>query len=174
MAKEGGAFRFAVVADTHGRPHPKTGARLAELAPDAILHAGDVGDLSVLDDLSAHAPVFAVRGNVDGHELPDELVLDVTWQGRTLLRILLVHMAVDGPRLRGDVARVARAVGASLVVCGHSHVPLAAAGEIAVFNPGAIGPRRFRLPTVLGTIDVGPSGAQLSHVDVETGTRWLP
>ena len=39
-----GALRLAVVADTHSHPHPKLGAGLTAWAPDAILHAGDIGD----------------------------------------------------------------------------------------------------------------------------------
>ena len=52
-----GSVRLAVVADTHSQPHPAMGARLAELAPNAILHAGGIGDLAVLDELAKAAPV---------------------------------------------------------------------------------------------------------------------
>jgi hypothetical protein len=43
-----------------------------------------------------------------------------------------------------------------------------------VFNPGSIGPRRFALPIVFGTIDIAQSGVRLAHVDCETGERWMP
>jgi uncharacterized protein len=43
-----------------------------------------------------------------------------------------------------------------------------------VFNPGSIGPRRFSLPIVFGTIDVTSSGLNLAHIDVATGAKWLP
>jgi uncharacterized protein len=45
---------------------------------------------------------------------------------------------------------------------------------ITMFNPGSVGPRRFMLPIVFGTVDITPSGVRLAHVDVETGARWLP
>jgi putative phosphoesterase len=169
------ALRIVAVADTHGRPHPALGARIVELAPDHILHAGDVGDLDVLSDLRRHAPVTAVRGNIDGHALPDLVTLDLLNREGALLRILLTHIAVYGPKLRADVARTARAEGASLVVCGHSHVPFAAhEGGVTVFNPGSVGPRRFRLPIVLGAIDVDAKGVAVRHVDCETGLAWKP
>jgi uncharacterized protein len=47
-------------------------------------------------------------------------------------------------------------------------------GGIAVFNPGSLGPRRFRLPVVFGTIDVTPAAVRLAHIDCETGQRWQP
>jgi putative phosphoesterase len=174
--REDGSLRLAIVADTHSQPHPNTIRELATLRPDAILHAGDIGDLGVLDALATVAPVLAVRGNIDtrAHALPDVLVLDVVGGARSQ-RILLLHIGVHGPKLRGDVARLARSEGASLVVCGHSHVPfIGREGNLVVFNPGSAGPRRFHLPIVFGTMDVTAEGVRLGHVDCETGAPWLP
>jgi uncharacterized protein len=170
-----GSVRIAAVSDTHSHPHPATMTRLAEIAPDAIFHAGDIGDLAVLGELARIAPVYAVRGNIDtrARDVPDALVLDVA--SAAPVRILLTHIAVYGPKLRAPVVRMAKAEGAALVVCGHSHVPFIGRDHgIAMFNPGSIGPRRFTLPIVFGTIDITPSGVRLAHVDVETGARWLP
>ncbi len=177
VALEGGALRILAVADTHGRPHSDLSKRIAEIAPDHILHAGDVGDLAVLDALRAHAPLTVVRGNIDERapDLPDVVTLDVQDEGDSLLKILLLHIAVYGPKLRADAARLARAEDVSLVVCGHSHVPFAAHDRgVTVFNPGSVGPRRFALPIVLGVIDVGRAGASVRHVDCETGLPWSP
>jgi putative phosphoesterase len=166
-----GVLRLAVVADTHSRPHADAAKHLRALAPAAILHAGDIGDPAVLAELGKIAPVHAIRGNIDARGLPDTLVIAVGER----LRILLIHIAVAGPRLRGDAARQARAERANMVVCGHSHVPfIGEAKGVTVFNPGSIGPRRFDLPIVFGTIDVTPAGIRLAHVDCETGARWLP
>jgi hypothetical protein len=172
-----GSLRLAVVADTHSNPHPATLQRLQELRADAILHAGDIGDLAVLEALATVAPVHAVRGNIDvrASDLPDELVLDVARDGDLVLRILVVHIAVNGPRLRADAVRMAKAAGAQLVVCGHSHVPFIGKDrDLVVFNPGSAGPRRFQLPIVFGTIEIGPKGLGLAHIDCATGLRWTP
>lgn len=175
--REDGSLRLAAVADTHSQPHASTARQLAAIAPDAILHGGDIGELAVLEELAAIAPVHAVRGNIDtrANEVPDTLTIEITRGERTVLRILLVHIAVAGPRIRVEVARRAKAVGATLVVCGHSHVPFIGVDKgLTVFNPGSIGPRRFSLPIVFGTIDIAPAGVRLAHVDVETGRPWLP
>ena len=171
-----GSFRFAVVADTHSKPHPATAQRMAELRPGAILHAGDIGELAVLEQLAEVAPVFAVRGNIDRPSHVPELRLIELVDGATLkLRILLVHIAVYGPKLRAEVARVARSERASLVVCGHSHVPFIGQDRgLSVFNPGSIGPRRFQLPIVLGAVEVMAGSARLRHIDCETGQPWSP
>jgi putative phosphoesterase len=173
--RDDGTLTLGVVADTHSHPHAAARRHLEALAPDAILHAGDIGDRAVIDALAEIAPVFVVRGNIDGRaEFPDVMTLDVTGAGRGL-KIFMTHIAVAGPRLRVEVARAARAEHASLVVCGHSHVPFIARDrDLTVFNPGSVGPRRFQLPIVFGTIRISPAGVRLAHVDCETGARWLP
>lgn len=172
-----GAFRFGVVADTHSKPHPKTRERLLALAPNVILHAGDIGDLTVLDELAEVAPVHAVRGNIDvqAREVPEQLMIELMLGDVLKFRILLLHIAVYGPKLRAEVARVARQERVTLVVCGHSHVPFIGKDRgLSVFNPGSIGPRRFQLPIVLGAIDVTTTSAKLTHIDCETGNVWEP
>ncbi len=172
-----GSLRLVALADTHSAPHPATLRYVKSESPDAILHAGDIGNLAVLDELERIAPLFAIRGNIDVRlpGLPDVLTLDILAGDSLMLRILLLHIAVNGPRLRADAARLARSRDASLVVCGHSHVPLVARdGELAVFNPGSVGPRRFRLPIVFGIIDVTPTAVRLAHFDCETGKPWKP
>lgn len=205
----GGELRLGVVADTHSQPHPATSERLRALAPDAILHAGDIGDLSVLEPLASIAPLHAVRGNIDARapDLPDVIVVDVRdasdpYFATTgvaddsldereaeksdvvndfdnasppLLRFLLLHIAVAGPRLRAEVVKLASEERASLVVCGHSHVPFIGRDRgIAMFNPGSVGPRRFALPIVLGSIVISGGRARLAHIDCETGAPWSP
>lgn len=168
-------MRLAAVSDTHSAPHPAMLTQVARIAPDAILHAGDIGAGDVLGRLAGIAPVYAVRGNIDERrrDLPDALLIDIA--GAAPLRILLTHIAVHGPKLRAPVVRMAQAEGATLVVCGHSHVPFIGTDRaITLFNPGSAGPRRFTLPIVFGTIDLSPSGVKLAHIDLETGARWLP
>jgi len=52
-----------VISDTHGLLRPEAVAALRGV--EHILHAGDVGDIAILDALREIAPVTAIRGNVD-------------------------------------------------------------------------------------------------------------
>lgn len=174
--RDDGGLTIAVVADTHSRPHPDVARHLRARAPDVILHAGDIGDLTVLDGLRDIAPVIAVRGNIDERvELPDVVTLGITASEQRVMTLLLMHIAVYGPKIRADAARHARAAGANLIVCGHSHVPFIGRDQgLTVFNPGSIGPRRFTLPIVFGMLEIAGGKLTLHHVSCETGERWEP
>ena len=172
-----GGLRLAVVADTHSRPHPAAAERIQSFAPSAILHAGDIGDLHVLGELSKIAPVIAVRGNIDARaaDLPDSITIDVRVGQESALKLLLMHIAVHGPKIRADAARLATSRGAQLIACGHSHVPFIGRDRgLTVFNPGSIGPRRFNLPIVFGLLEIASAKLSLRHVDCETGAFWNP
>jgi putative phosphoesterase len=173
--RDDGGLTLAVIADTHSRPHARSVELVRALAPDAILHAGDIGDPSVLDAFASVAPLVAVRGNIDEHVLADVVSIDVTSAGASVYRICLLHIGVYGAKIRADAARTAHAQKARLLVCGHSHVPFIGKDKgLMVFNPGSIGPRRFTLPIVFGVITIGNGKLGLHHVDCETGERWAP
>lgn len=168
-------MQIAVVADTHSQMHPRAIEHLKALAPGAILHAGDIGNDQVLKDLEKVAPLVAIRGNIDSRMQPDAITVDVTDGDETVLRLLLFHIAQYGPKLRADAAKLARDEKASLVVCGHSHIPFIGIDRgLSIFNPGSIGPRRFHLPIVFGVMNVSRDRVDMHHVDCETGMRWEP
>lgn len=172
-----GELRLAIVADTHSKPHPKAARHIAALAPTAILHAGDIGDLSVLDALGDIAPVIAVRGNIDerANDVPDTVTIDLRAGDASAMKLLLLHIAVHGPKIRADAARIAHREGVKLIVCGHSHVPFIGRDRgLTVFNPGSIGPRRMHLPIVFGVLEIAAGKLSLRHVDCETGAEWMP
>ncbi|HEX6244362.1 MAG TPA: metallophosphoesterase family protein, partial [Polyangiales bacterium] len=136
-----GSLVLAVVADTHSKPHPRAADWIAQLAPDAVLHAGDIGDLSVLEQLTELGRVIAVRGNIDerAHDVPDAVSVELRHDDERVLTMLLMHIAVAGPRIRSDAATLAQEAGAKLIVCGHSHVPFIGRDRgLTVFNPGSI------------------------------------
>jgi putative phosphoesterase len=131
--------RVLVVSDTHAprfwKHCPPAVARYAGRA-DLILHAGDVCVASVLDELSAFAPVRVVLGNNDGPDVaawgaPESLELDLDG-----LRVGMVHDA--GPK-DGRLARMRRRFpAADLVIFGHSHIPFDAADDrLRILNPGS-------------------------------------
>jgi putative phosphoesterase len=177
IAVERDSLKLVVVADTHSRPHARALDLISSQKPDKILHAGDIGELDVLDALNEIAPTIAVRGNIDvrAKDLPDHFTIDLFDDDEQLLTMLLTHIAVNGPRLRADAARLAQSEKANLVICGHSHVPFVGRDKgLSIFNPGSIGPRRFHLPIVFGVLELKDRKITMKHIDCETGEQWLP
>ena len=102
---------IGVISDTHGLLRPEALAALRGV--EHILHAGDVGDIAILDALREIAPVTAIRGNVDVAGACAELpATDVVELGDKLF--YLVHSVHDL-----DINPVA--AGVAMVVSGHSH-----------------------------------------------------
>ena len=137
-------MRLGIVSDTHlprgNRALPDDCLeRLA--AADAILHAGDLIELAVLELLqSLGPPVHAIRGNVDSAQLQARLPLVRTVEAGGA-RIAMIHDA--GPA-DGRLARMRRRFPeADAVVFGHSHLPLHEERDgFAIFNPGSPTERR--------------------------------
>ena len=143
-------MRIGVLSDTHGLLRPEVLPALA--GSDHILHAGDVGDPSILDALRMLAPVTAIRGNID-RSGPCSLLpaTEAVELGGHL--IYMVHALAD---LDLDP----RAAQVSVVLSGHSHQPsLVARDGVLYLNPGSVGPRRFKLPISLAHITIAGDGS---------------
>jgi uncharacterized protein len=142
-------MRIGVVSDTHGLLRPEVAPALKGV--ERILHLGDVGKPSILQELERIAPVTAVRGNVDREgacgKLPETEVVLV--EGRY---IYLLH---DLKTLHLDPAAGKFAA----VLHGHTHVPnFHTKKGVLYFNPGSCGPRRFELPVTVGLLTVSADG----------------
>ena len=150
-------MKLGLISDTHGllRDSAVTALRGCEL----IVHAGDVGKPEILDALGAIAPVVAVRGNIDSGEWARKLPLTAMAKAGQV-RLFVIHDVHD---LAIDPA----AGGFQMVISGHSHK---AANEwrdgVLYLNPGAAGPRRFRLPVTVGTLDLDVTPWTMRLVDV--------
>jgi uncharacterized protein len=132
-----------LISDTHGQVRPDVHVALA--GAEVILHAGDVGD-GVLDELSLIAPVRAVLGNTDDPGDP-RLAAEILYEVGGV-SIHVSHGHETGVPTPGKLfARYPQQV----LVYGHTHRPLETRdGSRLAINPGAAGPRRFRLqPSVV-------------------------
>jgi putative phosphoesterase len=151
-------IRIGLISDTHGllREQALRSLRGSEL----IVHAGDVGERKILEELRELAPVVAVRGNVDtadwARTLPLTAVADA---GRVQIYVLHDLNALDL-----DPA----AAGLQIVVSGHSHkFGRSERSGVLYINPGSAGPRRFQLPITVARLDLGKTPWGVEFVDLE-------
>lgn len=163
-------MRAVVLADTHVRDAGST--RLPDEAwdhlrqADVILHAGDVVEPGLLDELRAVAPVHAVLGNNDDalrRLLPESVALELGG-----VRVAMVHDS--GPRAGREGRMRRRFPTADVVVFGHSHIPWNAPGLDGqlLFNPGSATQRRRQPHRTLGVLELD-AGAVGSAEIVELG-----
>jgi putative phosphoesterase len=125
-----------VIADTH---IPRRAKALPEaLIPhleraDLVVHAGDLMDPALLDELAAYAPVKAVRGNLDPPDLDLPETLEFEFGDA---RVAMIH---DSGRKQGRRTRLRRRFpDARVVVFGHSHIPfLEDEDGLMLLNPGS-------------------------------------
>jgi hypothetical protein len=152
---------IGLIADTHGLVRPDVYLVLADV--EMILHAGDVGGRDVLDELALIAPVRAVAGNTDPPgELTSEIVCTV---GAVDIHVSHGHeLGVPTPEQLLD--RYPQRV----LIYGHTHRSLVTCvdGRLVV-NPGAAGPRRFKLPSSVGRLRVRGEDVEVEIVDLKGG-----
>jgi putative phosphoesterase len=117
------------------------------------LHAGDVCAASVLEELSAYAPVHAIIGNNDGPDVGAWGAIETTELNLGGMQVGMIHDA--GPK-EGRLARPRRRFPeANLVIFGHSHIPLQAAEEnFGIFNPGSPTDKRRQPHRTLGLLEI--------------------
>ena len=142
-------MRIGVISDTHGLLRPEAERLLAGVAH--IIHAGDIGAEHVLEGLRRIAPVTAIRGNVDTGD----------W-ARSYRDTETVRLGSRVFYILHDLSELASRPApedADVVVYGHSHrADVKTADSILYLNPGSAGPRRFKLPVTLVTLDLDEGG----------------
>ena len=141
-------LRIGIISDTHGLLRPEVEQRLAGVAH--IIHAGDIGRADILVGLRRIAPVTAIRGNIDtgdwAKDYPDTQTVRLGERS--------FHVLHDLGELQIDPA----ACGIDVVVSGHSHRPrVETIDGVLYLNPGSAGPRRFKLPITLATLELSAS-----------------
>lgn len=138
-------YTIGIISDTHGLLRPEVFAALQ--GADLIIHAGDIGDLQIIDKLEVISPVVAVRGNMDNelrsHNLKKTEVVDLGGH--------VFYVLHDVSRL--DIEPSSAHI--STVIHGHTHRPVIHKHDgVLYINPGSAGPRRPKLPVTVAVINM--------------------
>ncbi len=113
-------MKIAVLSDTH------IPARLDALPGlvyeacsdvDLILHAGDLEERSVINDLLRFAPVKAVRGNTDLEQLPEMLSLDLNG-----FKVCIAHGSGPYHNVRQRLFKAFKQQKPDIIIHGHTHI----------------------------------------------------
>ncbi|MFO8098885.1 MAG: metallophosphoesterase family protein [Salinibacter sp.] len=160
---------IGILSDTHGYFHPNLVDDLEGV--DLILHAGDIGDLAILDGLAAVAPVKAVWGNVDGPAVRRRVDEHLRF-GVEGLDVWMTHIAGRPGRWQAGMGATLRADPPDVLVCGHSHIlrveRVDAMEGMLYVNPGAAGRQGFHKRKTCLRLHIRrgkPSEVDVVHLD---------
>ena len=129
--------KIGVISDTHIPIRAKqVPEKVKELFKDVdlILHAGDLVEPSVIEELKQIAPVVAVKGNMDQfqEELPEKEIIQIN----NKFNIGLFHGEGEGDTLNERISSYFENV--DCIVFGHSHQSInEVRNNILLFNPGS-------------------------------------
>jgi len=147
-------IRVGVISDTHLAGYDDKVRRcVTEYFSDVdmILHAGDLVDLSVLDNFRGKE-VKAVYGNMDNisvkEKLPEHLLFEIKG-----FKFVLIH-GWGSPR--GIEEKIlARFDDVDCIVYGHTHKPANyKKGKVLFFNPGSAADRHFASSRTIGILEI--------------------
>lgn len=155
-----GSHLVGLISDTHGLLRPEVHQALAGV--ELILHAGDVGDDDLLDELALIAPVQAVYGNTDAPGRPRLAAERTVTVGGLTIHVSHGH-ELGRPTPEALLGRYA----GDVLVYGHTHRQLVARADgRLVVNPGAAGPRRFHLMASVARLTVRGGHAEVEIVPI--------
>jgi uncharacterized protein len=185
--------KIGLISDTH---MPDRWKRLPENVFAAfadvhlILHAGDVGKLWVLDELSQIAPVIAVHGNDETPEataaLPYLQTLSIAGHRLVMTHAHYPDRAEELASRTNDWeskferrANFAKEHGASICIFGHTHIPMTIEYDgIQLINPGAIASGNPWSKQTVQTVAIltleKAQAPQVEHIDLATCEAHTP
>lgn len=135
--------RIALLSDTHSYLDPKI-FKYFETC-DQIWHAGDIGSISVTEQLSKTKPVIAVHGNIDGQDVRKVHPKNQRFMCEGV-DVFITHIGGYPNNYSSDAITEIKKNPPQLFICGHSHILKVMFDnkyQLLHINPGAAGIHGF-------------------------------
>lgn len=164
-------MKIGLISDTHSYLDPAVFDYFKDC--DELWHAGDVGDIGVLEALEAFKPTLCVYGNIDDAKVRAATCEDLFFN-REGLNIYMTHIggkpSTYNPRVRPLIDNQKPDV----FVCGHSHILRVISDPkrpgLIYLNPGAAGKHGFHSIRTILRFEVHSGKLQNMEV-IELGKR---
>lgn len=162
--------KIGLLSDTHGYIDPKIYTYFESV--DEIWHAGDVGDVSVIDTLKKFKPVRGVYGNIDDTKVRSELPEFNRFSCEDV-RVLITHIGGKPGKYATPAFAELQKESPDLFICGHSHILLVKMDprfKMLWMNPGACGNKGFHQVKTLLRFEI--NGSKIEKLEaIELGSR---
>ena len=139
---------------------------------DEVWHAGDIGNIDVLEKLEEKVQVRSVYGNIDDH-----LVRSATKEINTFIcekiKVSMIHIAGKPTHYNKKTNDLINKKNPKILVCGHSHilkVEYDKANDLLYMNPGAAGRYGFHKKRTMIRFEI--NGKEIENMEIiELGNR---
>ncbi len=131
--------RIGLLSDTHSYLDEKILDYFEEC--DEVWHAGDIGDVSLSDQLEAFRPFRAVYGNIDDEKIRARYPLNLRFNCEGM-DVFITHIGGYPGRYNKRVREILQSNPPDLYICGHSHILKIMPDkklDLLHINPGACG-----------------------------------
>lgn len=159
--------KIGLLADTHHYFDPSIETYFGQC--DEIWHAGDFGDISIVDQLRKIAPVRGVYGNIDGSDIKQEFPLNLRFEVEGV-DVFMTHIGGQPGRYALPIRQELEENTPDVFICGHSHILKIVRDRklknMLYMNPGAAGKHGFQLYRTIVRFDV--DGGKLKNMEVIT------
>ncbi|MAS52877.1 MAG: YfcE family phosphodiesterase [Flavobacteriales bacterium] len=111
--------KILILSDTHSFLDTRLKKHIRN--SDIVCHAGDIGDIAIIDEINTIKPVVAVHGNIDNHTVKTEYPKNQIFKihGK---KIVITHIAGYPNRYNNHALNLIKIEQPDIFVCGHSHI----------------------------------------------------
>ncbi|MBA4055764.1 MAG: YfcE family phosphodiesterase [Marivirga sp.] len=164
-------MKIGLLSDTHGHLDPKVFTYFGSC--DEIWHAGDMGDLSLMEELERFKPVRGVFGNIDDKAIQSRFPEDLRFTCEEV-EVWMTHIGGSPPNYNPRVKKLLKTKAPDLFICGHSHILRIKRdtqfNNMLYVNPGAAGNHGFHNMKTLVRFEI--HGKKVEQMEViELGKR---
>ena len=135
--------KILLISDTHGYIDD----RIIQYAKesDETWHAGDIGELNVVDELKKVTTLRAVHGNIDNSKIRAEYAENLRFKIEDM-KIWITHIGGYPNKYNQKIRQEINTDPPDIFICGHSHILKVINDNklnLLHINPGAIGKHGF-------------------------------
>ena len=136
-------MKIGLLSDTHSFLDKRIFEYFKDV--DEIWHAGDIGNIAVIESLIKFKPLRAVYGNIDNIEMRELYPENLIWECEGI-KFLMTHIGGTPHKYPSRVKNLFLEFKPTIFICGHSHILRVIndkTNDLLYLNPGACGNEGF-------------------------------
>lgn len=156
--------KILLLSDTHGYIDENILNYIKNV--DEVWHAGDIGSLSVTDEIEKIKPLRAVYGNIDDKLIRSEFSLDNIFTIENV-KVWITHIGGYPYRYNHRIKEKITANPPNLFISGHSHILKVQFDKklnLLHMNPGAVGKHGFHKVRTLLRFEI--EGENIKNLEI--------